>query len=51
MTQVGYEHKVYENWSLGINELLYYKHGFYDGIDDITHKMSHTNVYVKYCIK
>lgn len=51
MSQFGYEHKVYDNFSLGINELLYYKHGFYDSVDDITHKMAHTNIYVKYDIK
>lgn len=47
-SDIYYEHQVYKNWYLGINEFIFNKFGFYENASDYSSKAFTTNVYVKY---
>ena len=46
--EAGYEHKIYKNIYLGISDLFYYKKGFYNTAENVTHSMNFINLYVGY---
>ena len=48
--EAGYEHKIWNNFWLGVSDFLYYKKGFYDTTPDVSHFMSIANIYVKYSL-
>lgn len=48
--EAGYEHKIWENFSLGVSDFLYFKKGCYDNTEDVYHFMSIANLYLKYTL-